>query len=184
LTATAPLRLEAPSLAFEAGADLACPSPHVAARADEQLGRVDEALAKAQIQGLFADAVSTLPERQKLAFALSAYERLSDNEIAVVLETTPDTVRGLLDRALATLETQAARQWLAVLVDMYAGMDAGPTDPVHAVREKARALIDGTPSRQDPFTIAQQMAAALPGDHRATTLADNWRATLERIEGS
>jgi hypothetical protein len=77
--------------------------------------------------------------------------------------------------------TEAAEAWLTRFIDMYAGMDAGPGDPVHAVREKAREFLDAGPIEDDPFTISEQIAAALHGDSHAATLGDGWRKELERL---
>jgi hypothetical protein len=79
--------------------------------------------------------------------------------------------------------TEPARQWLTRFMDLYAGMDTGGnSDPVHAVREKARQLRDTGPTRDDPFTIGEQITAALPGDSHAAMFADGWRDELERID--
>jgi hypothetical protein len=76
--------------------------------------------------------------------------------------------------------TEAAQGWLTRFIDMYAGIDAGPGDPVHAVREKARELVNAGPTADDPFTISEEIAAALPGDSHAAALGDGWRKELER----
>jgi hypothetical protein len=78
--------------------------------------------------------------------------------------------------------SEAARDWLNRFIDMYAGMDAGQGDPVHTVRENARALLNAGPTEQDPFTIAKQIAEALPGDSHAAALEDGWRGELERLK--
>jgi hypothetical protein len=65
---------------------------------------------------------------------------------------------------------------------MYEGMDAGPGDPVHDVREKARELLNAGPTKDDPLTIADQIAAALPGDSRAAALGEKWREELQRLK--
>jgi hypothetical protein len=76
---------------------------------------------------------------------------------------------------------EAAREWLNRFIDMYAGMDAGPGDPVHAVREKAQALLDASSTEHDPLTIAREIAEALPGDSHAAALEDGWREELRRL---
>jgi hypothetical protein len=78
--------------------------------------------------------------------------------------------------------TEAARNWLNRFIDMYAGMDTGPGDPVHAVREKARELLADGPTRDDPFTVSEQIAAALPGDSHAAALGEGWRKELQRLK--
>ena len=85
---------------------------------------------------------------------------------------------------LADPVAQAAALWLERLIGMYAGIDAGEDDPVHPVRIRARLLFDAGPTRDDPFTIAEQIAAALPGDRRAATLGEAWRDELRRLEGT
>jgi hypothetical protein len=78
--------------------------------------------------------------------------------------------------------SEAARNWLMRFIDMYAGIDSGPGDPVHAVRENARAFLDAGPTEDAPFTIAEQITVALPGDAHAAALADGWREELERLK--
>lgn len=77
--------------------------------------------------------------------------------------------------------SEAARSWLVRFIDMYQGMDTGPGDPVHAVREKARELLDTGPTEDDPFTISEQIAVALPGDSHAAALGNGWREELDRL---
>jgi hypothetical protein len=78
--------------------------------------------------------------------------------------------------------SEAARAWLERISGMYKGMDAGPTDHVHAVREHARQMIEAGPTEDDPFTIAREIAEALPGDRHASALGNNWRDELGRIK--
>jgi hypothetical protein len=78
--------------------------------------------------------------------------------------------------------SEAARNWLIRFIDMYAGIDSGPGDPVHAVRENARAFLDSGPTEHDPFTIAEQIGAALPGDSHAAALGGGWRDELEGLK--
>jgi hypothetical protein len=73
---------------------------------------------------------------------------------------------------------EAARDWLERFIDMYAGIDAGPGDPVHAVREKARELLEAGPTESDPLTISREIAQALPGDSHAAALE---QALVDRI---
>jgi hypothetical protein len=88
---------------------------------------------------------------------------------------------GAAERTSSKRRTEAARRWLANFVDMYAGIDAGEGDPVHAVRENARALLATGPTERDPVIIAEQIAVALPGDPRAAALAEAWRDELRRL---
>ena len=66
------------------------------------------------------------------------------------------------------------RQWAAEKLDgfvgTYAGVDSGPGDPVHPVREKARELLEAGPTQDDPFTVCALIAEALPMDSRAVSL--------------
>jgi hypothetical protein len=78
--------------------------------------------------------------------------------------------------------TQAATDWLNRFVDRYAGTDSGESDPVHDVRVRAQQMLHAGPTRQDPFTIAEMLANALPNDERAAVLGDDWRDELSRIE--
>ena len=78
--------------------------------------------------------------------------------------------------------TEAAQVWLTRFIDMYAGIDAGPNDPVHAVREKAQEFLDAGPTEDDPFTISEQIAAALHGESRAAALGDGWRKEQQRLK--
>lgn len=96
------------------------------------------------------------------------------------VEEIPERV-GAAEEASASRRNEAARRWLANFVDMYAGIDAGEGDPVHAIRENARALLAIGPTERDPFVIAEQITAALPGDRRAAALATAWRDELQRL---
>ena len=68
----------------------------------------------------------------------------------------------------------AAREWLISVVDMYEGVDSGPSDPIHAARMRAKAILDTGPTASDPLLIAGMIAEALPGDERAARLALSW----------
>ncbi len=68
----------------------------------------------------------------------------------------------------------AAREFLDRFAGMYAGMDLGEADPVHAVRVYALERLEAGPRSSDPFTVCAMMIDALPGDGRATTLATTW----------
>lgn len=80
------------------------------------------------------------------------------------------------------LADDAAREWLIQFIAAYQGIDAGPGDPLHAVREKASALLDAGARRDDPFTISQEIAAVLPGDVHAAALGERWREELARFD--
>ena len=57
---------------------------------------------------------------------------------------------------------------------MYEGMDAGPGDPVHAVRMKAQEFLDAGATDEHPPIIIKMIAEALPNDPRAATLEQSW----------
>lgn len=97
---------------------------------------------------------------------------LTGNERDLIIEIAPRPEKRVIE---------AAEVWLTHFIEMYGGMDTGPGDPVHAVREKAREFLDAEPTEDDPFTISEQIAAALHGDSHAAALADGWRRELERL---
>jgi hypothetical protein len=68
----------------------------------------------------------------------------------------------------------AAREWLTTVVDMYEGLDLGPSDPIHAARMRAKQMLGAGPTSSDPLVIAGMIAEALPGDRRAAQLALSW----------
>jgi len=98
---------------------------------------------------------------------------LTGNERDLIIEIAPRPEKRVME---------AAEVWLTHFIDMYGGMDTGPGDPVHAVREKAREFIDAGPREDDPFTISEQITAALHGDSHAAALGDGWRKELERLK--
>jgi hypothetical protein len=142
---------------------------------------VELALLQARQNEAFADAVAALPDRQKLAYALSAYEQMSNREIARILDASESDVAELAHQAHDRLTEAVARSWLQRVTDLYAGLDAGRGDPIHAVREDAQRLIVGKPTREDPFQIADRISAALPGDRRASSLRESWIDELNGI---
>jgi RNA polymerase sigma factor (sigma-70 family) len=142
------------------------------------------ALLQARQNEAFADAVAALPDRQKLVYALSAYEQMSNREIARILGTSESDVAELARQAHDQLTEAVARSWLQRVIDLYAGLDAGPPDRIHAVREDAQRLIAGKPTREDPFQIADRISAALPEDRRASSLRQSWINELNGIATS
>ena len=56
-----------------------------------------------------AEALATLPEKQRTAVVLRFYEDLPEGEIASVLGCRPNTVRTLVHRGLATLRKEVSR---------------------------------------------------------------------------
>jgi len=65
-------------------------------------------LEKAQLSGRVADAVATLPERQRAALTLCFYEGLSNREAADILALSPGAVESLLVRARRSLREALA----------------------------------------------------------------------------
>jgi hypothetical protein len=81
-------------------------------------------------------------------------------------------------------EVAAARETLQLWIDKLTGFGDTRNDGVRAARERAQELIDAGPTVDDPFTIADMVTAALPGEPDGAHLADNWRETLRRLRGS
>jgi hypothetical protein len=75
---------------------------------------------------------------------------------------------------VALRESDSARMWLTRFIGMYEGMDAGPSDPVHAVRMKAQEFLDAGATDEHPPIIIKMIAEALPNDPRAATLEQSW----------
>jgi hypothetical protein len=75
---------------------------------------------------------------------------------------------------VALRESDSARTWLIRFIDMYEGMDAGPGDPVHAVRMKAQEFLDAGATDEHPRIVIKMIAEALPNDPRAVTLEQSW----------
>jgi RNA polymerase sigma factor (sigma-70 family) len=148
---------------------------------DERGRLLDEALQRARGNEAFAEAVAALPDREKLAYALSVYEKLPISEIARIMEVSTPTASRLTRRAADQIISEVARAWLIRVADLYTGLDAGEADPIHPVLEDARRLAAGDPSRQDPFEIADRIAKALPGDNRAASLRQSWQDELRKI---
>lgn len=80
-------------------------------------------------------------------------------------------------------EAQYIREQLEVLVGTYEGMDGGQGDPVHAVRERARELLESgsEPTRSAFLEIADMLAAALPMDQRAVGMHMYWEGALDAL---
>ena len=87
------------------------------------------------------------------------------------------TERSVTDAAVVG----AARKLLETFVGMYQGLDAGEQDSVHRAREKAQRRIEIGPTAEDPFEVAADVEAALPGDPGAGRTAQSWRRDLERL---
>ena len=60
------------------------------------------------------EAISTLPENQKVAFTLHKYEDLSYKEIAEVMELSLSSVESVLFRAKKNLQTKLIKQYKAL----------------------------------------------------------------------
>jgi RNA polymerase sigma-70 factor, ECF subfamily len=67
-----------------------------------------EALERRETDGLVANAIAELPDRQRAAIVLTYYEGLSNAETASVLETTISSVEALLVRAKRALRAELA----------------------------------------------------------------------------
>jgi hypothetical protein len=87
------------------------------------------------------------------------------------------TERSVTDAAVVG----AARKLLETFVGMYQGLDAGEQDSVHRAREKAQRRIEIGPTAEDPFEVAADVEAALPGDPGAGRVAQSWRDELEGL---
>jgi hypothetical protein len=81
---------------------------------------------------------------------------------------------------MSAAETDAAREWLKRFVGLYAEMDAGDSNPVHAVRAHANEMLVVGPTPDDPFIICKEIADALPQDPQAAELCDTWHDQLDR----
>lgn len=84
---------------------------------DEQLDRPDhsdplQAASDSELRRALEAALMTLPDRQRTAWLLVEVEGMTQPEAANVMRTTPDTVRGLLQRARRSL-AERMRQWKA-----------------------------------------------------------------------
>jgi RNA polymerase sigma factor (sigma-70 family) len=76
---------------------------------DEAFGRLRDALHDAEYKDALADAMSTLPDREKLVVALSFYEGLSTSEIAQVLGVSEAAVTQLRRRGVKHLRDRLGR---------------------------------------------------------------------------
>jgi RNA polymerase sigma-70 factor (ECF subfamily) len=85
-------RRRAPPLPLEAAADAADPSPDAVA-----------GLEKRELQRLLAEAIASLPERQRAVIALTYHEGLSNAASAAALGTSVSAVETLLVRAKRAL---------------------------------------------------------------------------------
>lgn len=79
------------------------PSPEIP---DHRTAPPDEALSIDEMQRRVYDAILALPLKQRAALTLLAYEKLSYEQIASVLEVSVEAVRSLLGRARTTLREQ------------------------------------------------------------------------------
>ena len=68
------------------------------------MDRWTDALSAAERKDRLADAITALPEREKLVIAFAYYEGLSDTEIARVLGTSHAAVTRLRHRTVAKLQ--------------------------------------------------------------------------------
>lgn len=84
---------------------------------DEQLDRPDhsdplQAASDSELRRALEAALRSLPDRQRTAWLLVEVEGMTQPEAALAMRTTPDTVRGLLERARRSL-AERMRQWKA-----------------------------------------------------------------------
>ena len=66
--------------------------------------RPDKLIDNSERMKVLNEALSTLPENQRIAFSLSKYDEISTKEIAEVLTTTVSAVESLIHRAKQNLE--------------------------------------------------------------------------------
>jgi hypothetical protein len=104
---------------------------------------------------------------------------LTGKERDLIIEVAPRPERST---KMPESVTEAAEGWLTRFIYRYEEIDGGPSDRVHAVLEKAREFLEAGPTEDDPFTISEQIVAALPGESDAATLGDRWRKELERLK--
>jgi RNA polymerase sigma-70 factor, ECF subfamily len=69
----------------------------------------DQVLLEEELQVAIQDAISRLPETQRLAIVLRRYEELPYEEIAKILDTTVPAVKSILFRARAELRERLAK---------------------------------------------------------------------------
>jgi RNA polymerase sigma factor (sigma-70 family) len=74
----------------------------------QALAGVDRALALAVEKQVHADAITALPEREKLVFALTEVEGLSYSEVAKALGVSPSRISQLRHRALQRIDAFVA----------------------------------------------------------------------------
>ena len=87
-------------LPLDAAGEPADPAPGAAAQ-----------LEAADAEHRLASAISRLPERQRIAVALTYSQGLSNAETADILDTSVSAVETLLSRAKATLRRVLAEEW-------------------------------------------------------------------------
>jgi RNA polymerase sigma-70 factor (ECF subfamily) len=70
---------------------------------DEKTSAPDVSLLEHELQGAIEDAITQLPESQRMALVLRRYEQLSYEQIAEILDLSVPAVKSLLFRARADL---------------------------------------------------------------------------------
>ena len=71
----------------------------------------DRQLNEQQTAKIMENAITQLPERQRLALALFHFEDLSQRETAKIMDVTEEALESLLRRARARLKTQLDSSW-------------------------------------------------------------------------
>jgi RNA polymerase sigma-70 factor (ECF subfamily) len=85
--------------------------------ADDGL-QADDALARNQIAGNIDAAIAGLPDRQRIALAMTYFEHMSNQQTADVMDLTVDAVESLLSRARRNLKSQLADEWRDMLDEL------------------------------------------------------------------
>jgi RNA polymerase sigma-70 factor (ECF subfamily) len=76
---------------------------------DEITAAPDASLLENELQGAIEDAITQLPDTQRMALVLRRYEELSYEDIAEVLDLSVPAVKSLLFRARTELRTRLAK---------------------------------------------------------------------------
>ena len=138
----------APMLAGRLGVSTTKGIPHVAVELSRALAREQQAKVD--------------PTRHEPI--VRSVEVSNEEPMPKVVETSPQALPG----------SDLARSWLTRFVGTYEGIDAGPGDPVHAVRMRAQEFLDAGPTNEHPPIISRMIAEALPNDRRVATLGQSW----------
>jgi RNA polymerase sigma-70 factor, ECF subfamily len=80
----------------------------------------DLAMEQGEVARRVEQAISRLPERQRLALTLVQYEHMSNSEAAHVMEVSVDALESLLSRARRALKEDLAGEWQTMLASLAA----------------------------------------------------------------